>query len=220
MEHAPNGLRVGARAAAGGRRLPGHAGRARADRRRRDHQAGARPRRAEPARADGVVGRGGACGRRGGALPAARPPRRRLGRSPGRRAGTASTATSRMPTSTCRCSSRSRRPRASRPPPRSPRSTASTASSSDRPTWPRRWACSASSRIRTSSPPCCAPSTAVRGCGQAGRRQRLRPGRRRTRYLDAGASFVLVGADVTLLARGSEALAARFVGTHDGNAGH
>lgn len=29
-------------------------------------------------------------------------------------------------------------------------------------------------------------------------------------YLDAGASFVLVGADVALLARGSEALAARF----------
>lgn len=31
-------------------------------------------------------------------------------------------------------------------------------------------------------------------------------------YLDAGASFVLVGADVALLARGSEALAARWVG--------
>jgi 4-hydroxy-2-oxoheptanedioate aldolase len=30
-------------------------------------------------------------------------------------------------------------------------------------------------------------------------------------YLDAGVSFVLVGADVTLLARGSEALAARWV---------
>lgn len=29
-------------------------------------------------------------------------------------------------------------------------------------------------------------------------------------YLDAGASFILVGADVSLLARGSEALAARF----------
>jgi 4-hydroxy-2-oxoheptanedioate aldolase len=34
-------------------------------------------------------------------------------------------------------------------------------------------------------------------------------------YLDAGASFVLVGADVALLARGSEALAAAFV-TADG----
>jgi 4-hydroxy-2-oxoheptanedioate aldolase len=31
------------------------------------------------------------------------------------------------------------------------------------------------------------------------------------RYLAAGASFVLVGADVSLLARGSEALAARFI---------
>ncbi|MGC3992833.1 MAG: aldolase/citrate lyase family protein [Propionicimonas sp.] len=31
-------------------------------------------------------------------------------------------------------------------------------------------------------------------------------------YLAAGASFILVGADVALLARGSEALAARFVG--------
>jgi len=30
-------------------------------------------------------------------------------------------------------------------------------------------------------------------------------------YLDAGASFILVGADVSLLARGSEALAASFV---------
>jgi 4-hydroxy-2-oxoheptanedioate aldolase len=32
------------------------------------------------------------------------------------------------------------------------------------------------------------------------------------RYLAAGATFILVGADVALLARGSEALAARFVG--------
>ena len=34
-------------------------------------------------------------------------------------------------------------------------------------------------------------------------------------YLAAGASFVLVGADVSLLARGSETLAARFVHTAD-----
>jgi 4-hydroxy-2-oxoheptanedioate aldolase len=34
-------------------------------------------------------------------------------------------------------------------------------------------------------------------------------------YLAAGASFVLVGADVSLLARGSEALAARFIGGPD-----
>jgi len=34
-------------------------------------------------------------------------------------------------------------------------------------------------------------------------------------YLDAGATFVLVGADVAILARGTEALAARF-GTDDG----
>ncbi|RWZ52670.1 2-dehydro-3-deoxyglucarate aldolase [Labedella phragmitis] len=45
------------------------------------------------------------------------------------------------------------------------------------------------------------------------------------RYLEAGASFVLVGADVALLARGSEALAARFIadeghpGSGDSNAG-
>jgi 4-hydroxy-2-oxoheptanedioate aldolase len=40
-------------------------------------------------------------------------------------------------------------------------------------------------------------------------------------YLAAGASFVLVGADVALLARGSEALAARFVGVEDpGRAGY
>jgi 4-hydroxy-2-oxoheptanedioate aldolase len=37
-------------------------------------------------------------------------------------------------------------------------------------------------------------------------------------YLEAGASFILVGADVSLLARGSEALAARFIPTaHDGD---
>ncbi len=30
-------------------------------------------------------------------------------------------------------------------------------------------------------------------------------------YLDNGANFILVGADVALLARGSEALAARYV---------
>lgn len=34
-------------------------------------------------------------------------------------------------------------------------------------------------------------------------------------YLDAGASFVLVGADVALLARGSEALAARWIPASD-----
>lgn len=34
-------------------------------------------------------------------------------------------------------------------------------------------------------------------------------------YVAAGASFVLVGADVAMLARGSEALAARFVGGED-----
>ncbi|KAA9155195.1 HpcH/HpaI aldolase/citrate lyase family protein [Microbacterium lushaniae] len=41
-------------------------------------------------------------------------------------------------------------------------------------------------------------------------------------YLEAGASFVLVGADVALLARGSEALAARWVPTADdaGRAGY
>lgn len=38
------------------------------------------------------------------------------------------------------------------------------------------------------------------------------------RYLDAGASFVLVGADVTLLARGSEALAGRWVPAAPGDA--
>lgn len=36
-------------------------------------------------------------------------------------------------------------------------------------------------------------------------------------YLAAGASFVLVGADVALLARGSEALAARFIGVRSGD---
>jgi 4-hydroxy-2-oxoheptanedioate aldolase len=34
-------------------------------------------------------------------------------------------------------------------------------------------------------------------------------------YLDAGASFLLVGADVALLARGSEALAARWSSADD-----
>ncbi|GAC1502843.1 MAG: hypothetical protein NVS2B15_25550 [Pseudarthrobacter sp.] len=37
-------------------------------------------------------------------------------------------------------------------------------------------------------------------------------------YLGAGASFILVGADVALLARGSEALAAQYVKATTGNA--
>ncbi|MEU1972259.1 aldolase/citrate lyase family protein [Microbacterium sp. NPDC019599] len=36
-------------------------------------------------------------------------------------------------------------------------------------------------------------------------------------YVEAGAGFVLVGADVSLLARGSEALAARFIPAADGS---
>jgi 4-hydroxy-2-oxoheptanedioate aldolase len=36
------------------------------------------------------------------------------------------------------------------------------------------------------------------------------------RYLDAGADFILVGADVALLARGSEALAAQYIKASDG----
>ncbi|KNC17882.1 alpha-dehydro-beta-deoxy-D-glucarate aldolase [Arthrobacter sp. RIT-PI-e] len=43
------------------------------------------------------------------------------------------------------------------------------------------------------------------------------PGTARS-YLDAGARFILVGADVALLARGSEALAANFVPPADGSA--
>jgi 4-hydroxy-2-oxoheptanedioate aldolase len=39
------------------------------------------------------------------------------------------------------------------------------------------------------------------------------------RYLAAGASFVLVGADVAMLARGSEALADRFIGTDAADSG-
>jgi 4-hydroxy-2-oxoheptanedioate aldolase len=37
-------------------------------------------------------------------------------------------------------------------------------------------------------------------------------------YLDNGANFILVGADVALLARGSEALAARYIQKADGDA--
>ena len=167
MEHSPNGLESVLGAAAGRRRLPGHAGRARADRRRRDDQAGARPRRAEPPRADGVVRRGGARRRRGRALSrraAARgvglgaralgalEPRRRLPR--GRR----------RPRVALRPDRDGRR--AWMPRPTSPRSTASTGSSSGRPTSRRRWVCSGSRRIRMSSPPCCAPSTP---CARAGK---------------------------------------------------
>ena len=39
------------------------------------------------------------------------------------------------------------------------------------------------------------------------------------RYLDGGAGFVLVGADVALLARGSEALAAAFIPASDDGPG-
>ena len=37
------------------------------------------------------------------------------------------------------------------------------------------------------------------------------------RYVAAGASLVLVGADVSLLARSSEALADRYLGAHGGD---
>ena len=37
-------------------------------------------------------------------------------------------------------------------------------------------------------------------------------------YLAAGAAFVLVGADVALLARGSEALAAQYIKPAEGDA--
>ncbi|MCU1553736.1 MAG: 2,4-dihydroxyhept-2-enedioate aldolase [Arthrobacter sp.] len=37
-------------------------------------------------------------------------------------------------------------------------------------------------------------------------------------YLDSGADFILVGADVAMLARGSEALAARYIQPSDGDA--
>jgi 4-hydroxy-2-oxoheptanedioate aldolase len=40
------------------------------------------------------------------------------------------------------------------------------------------------------------------------------------RYLAAGVSFILVGADVAMLARGSEALAERFIGVAGGPAGN
>jgi 4-hydroxy-2-oxoheptanedioate aldolase len=51
---------------------------------------------------------------------------------------------------------------------------------------------------------------AVRGAGKPVGVNAFDPAAAQT-YLDAGASFVLVGADVVLLARGSEALAARFI---------
>lgn len=53
---------------------------------------------------------------------------------------------------------------------------------------------------------------AVRGAGTAVGVNAFDPATA-DRYLAAGASFVVVGADVTLLARGSEALAARFLPT-------
>ncbi|GAA2576552.1 4-hydroxy-2-oxoheptanedioate aldolase [Winogradskya consettensis] len=59
---------------------------------------------------------------------------------------------------------------------------------------------------------------AVEHCIAAGRRHGVPVGvnafapETAQRYLDAGVSFILVGADVTLLARGSEGLAERFAG--------
>ena len=58
---------------------------------------------------------------------------------------------------------------------------------------------------------------AVRGAGKPVGVNAFDPAVARA-YLDAGASFILVGADVTLLARGSEALAATFVPAVDGRA--
>ena len=124
----------------------------------------------------GVRGVGSALARAGALEPRRRLPRRR-------------------PTRTCRCSCRSRRPRASRRPARSPPSTASTGSSSDRPTSRHPWVCSVSRRIRMSRPPCCAPSTRCARAGTPVGVNAFDP-ELADRYLGAGASFVLVGADV------------------------
>jgi len=58
---------------------------------------------------------------------------------------------------------------------------------------------------------------AVRGAGKPVGVNAFDPAVARA-YIDAGASFILVGADVSLLARGSEALAKTFVPAVDGRA--
>ena len=206
---------VGARAAAGRRRVPGDAGRARADRRRRDDQAGARPRRAEHPRADGVVGRRGARRRRGGALPAARAARRRLGaRALGplepRRRTTSPNADEHVSLFVQIETAEGSRPR-----PRSPRSTASTASSSGRPTSRRRWALLGQQTHPDVDRRRAARLRGRARRGQARRRERLRPRGRASATSTPARRSSLVGADVALLARGSEALAAALPSTAD-----
>ncbi len=96
------------------------------------------------------------------------------------------------------------------PRPRSPRSTAWTASSWGRPISRHPWVCSVGRRTPTWSPPSLRAFDAVRAAGKPVGVNAFDPAVA-DRYLAAGASFVLVGADVALLARGSEALAARFI---------
>lgn len=55
---------------------------------------------------------------------------------------------------------------------------------------------------------------AVRAAGKPVGVNAFDPGAARA-YLEAGAAFILVGADVSLLARGSEALAARYIATDE-----
>ncbi|WP_185982352.1 HpcH/HpaI aldolase/citrate lyase family protein [Arthrobacter sp. KBS0703] len=59
--------------------------------------------------------------------------------------------------------------------------------------------------------------TAARTAGKPAGVNAFNPATARA-YLDAGAAFVLVGADVAILARGSEALAAEYTTSNDGDA--
>ncbi len=200
---------VAALPAPGGGRLPGAGGGAAPGGRSGADQAAARHRSPEPAAAHDRVGRSGPGGGGGHPLPAPRRAGGGLGAGPGLPLEPDRRGTPPPPTRTSPCWCRSRAAPASTPSRRSPARTASTASSSDRPTWPPRWATSAIRSIPTSSPPSRGRSPPWLAWG---RRSASTPSRRRgpVARIELGCRFILVGADVTLLARGSEDLATRF----------
>ena len=177
-------------------------------------EAGARPRGAEHPRADGRLRRRGAGRRRGGALPAARAarggvgagalrplePRRRLPAERGcLRVGVRAGGDDRGRRRGRRDRRRRRHRRRLRRTER-PRRIPGTARSADA---PRGNGCRGPRLFRRHRR------------GQARRGERIFDPAVAQSYLDAGAAFVLVGADVALLARGSEALAARWIPTAD-----
>ena len=208
----PQRARIHPRPAPGHPRLPGPDAGPAAGQRHRGDQAVPGPRRAEPADPHGQLGRRGRS--RGGRhpLPAARRPRRRLGPGPGRPLEPGPG----LPRPGQRTPSAS--PSRSNPPPQSKQSRTSSQVDGVDAIFigPSDLAASMGllgqqehPEVRAAVEHCLA---AAKAAGKPAGVNAFNPDTAQ-HYLDNGADFILVGADVALLARGSEALAAKFIQT-------